>query len=146
MRCNTCDNNIRSNCFSYLLYCKCSNSFLILDLLVMFSVGSSGALTPTAIGLASILSLLALISTLMLSADTGFWVSGVKFPLATSFDPRDLSKIGPNVRRVSSRKSHQKGKKGTIQCKVWHAELPNICIASLKIILHTNRSLVNHFY
>lgn len=69
----------------------------------MFSVGSSGALTPTATGLASILSLLALISTFMLSADTGFLVSGVKgflvsgvkVPLATSFDPRDLSKFGP---------------------------------------------------
>jgi hypothetical protein len=67
----------------------------ILDLLVMFSVGSSGALTPTATGLASILSLLALLSTFMLSAHTGFLVSGVRFPLATSFDPRDLSKIGP---------------------------------------------------
>jgi len=96
--------------------------------------------------LASILSLLALISTLMLSADTGFWVSGVKFPLATSFDPRGLSKIGPNVRRVSSRKSHQKGKKGTIHCKLLDAELPNICIASKNIVLHTNRSHVNHFY
>jgi len=61
----------------------------------MFSVGNSGALTPTATGLASTLSLLALVSTFMLSADTGFLVSGVKFPLATSFDPRDLSKIGP---------------------------------------------------
>jgi hypothetical protein len=39
--------------------------------------------------------LLALLSTFMLSEDTGFLVSGVKFPLATSFDPRDLSRVGP---------------------------------------------------